>query len=405
MGDAPRPDASASGDRLEGWKEIGAYIGRSARTAERYEKTEKLPVFREGGKVFAFTGELDRWRAARAVRAEPEATPPEPALPVAPPPRASKYVRAAMIALAATLVLSAGIFWPSEVTLLSTRQITRDGRPKDGRAVSDGSRIFFSEFIEGSGSLRLSSAPLEAEGGLVTGIDLPLADPEVMQFSPARRALLIQDPVTHRYFDLPISSLTPREIAAHEDPGLRSHAGSWDATGRYLAVTGSTRLLLMDGGGAAPSRALPFMGDVESVAWRPSPAEARVEVRDIKSGSAAWFDVGIGGVPRRLPPLSGKRIERNGDWSYDGNFFVFEARDSPEDGPSQIWLADYSHAGAPRAYRLTQDDRIWRDPVFVPGSYTVLASSAQSQGRLARLGSTAAEAGGQRALLPGAPGV
>ncbi len=51
-------------DRLESWKEIAAYLGRSVRTVERWEADEGLPVHRVHGslaRVFALKPELDAW--------------------------------------------------------------------------------------------------------------------------------------------------------------------------------------------------------------------------------------------------------------------------------------------------------------------------------------------------------
>jgi hypothetical protein len=43
-----RPDTHADprGRRLESWKEIAAYLGRDVTTARRWEKQERLPVYR-----------------------------------------------------------------------------------------------------------------------------------------------------------------------------------------------------------------------------------------------------------------------------------------------------------------------------------------------------------------------
>lgn len=62
-----RPDSS---DRLDSWKAIAGYLGRSVRTVKRWEVKEGLPVHRHlhqrQSTVFAFQGELDRWRASRS---------------------------------------------------------------------------------------------------------------------------------------------------------------------------------------------------------------------------------------------------------------------------------------------------------------------------------------------------
>ncbi len=62
-------------NRLNSWKEIGAYLERDARTAQRWEKEEGLPVHRHSHKsrstVYAYPSEIDAWRAGRRVPAEP----------------------------------------------------------------------------------------------------------------------------------------------------------------------------------------------------------------------------------------------------------------------------------------------------------------------------------------------
>ncbi len=62
-------------ERLESWKEIGAYLQRDATTARRWEKEEGLPVHRHSHKarssVYAYPSEIDAWRAGRKVAAEP----------------------------------------------------------------------------------------------------------------------------------------------------------------------------------------------------------------------------------------------------------------------------------------------------------------------------------------------
>jgi hypothetical protein len=61
-------------DRIYGWDEIGAYIGKHGRTAMRYARTRKLPFHKVPGggskaPVHAFKSELDAWLSggARAV--------------------------------------------------------------------------------------------------------------------------------------------------------------------------------------------------------------------------------------------------------------------------------------------------------------------------------------------------
>ncbi len=56
-------------DRLDSWKEIAAYLKRGARTVQRWEREEGLPVHRlqhhARGSVYAFRSELDAWWQSR----------------------------------------------------------------------------------------------------------------------------------------------------------------------------------------------------------------------------------------------------------------------------------------------------------------------------------------------------
>src|ERR1700687_2583337 len=60
-------DGTVADRRIAGWKEVASYLGVDQRTAQRWELNDGLPVLREGGKVFAYAAEVDRWRAARVV--------------------------------------------------------------------------------------------------------------------------------------------------------------------------------------------------------------------------------------------------------------------------------------------------------------------------------------------------
>jgi TolB-like protein len=59
-------------DRLESWKAIARYLGRSVRTVRRWEQHEQLPVHRlmhrSRASVYAFPNELDDWLGSRAAQ-------------------------------------------------------------------------------------------------------------------------------------------------------------------------------------------------------------------------------------------------------------------------------------------------------------------------------------------------
>lgn len=73
-----------SNGKLTGWKEIGQYLGKSARTVQRWERTLGLPVKRirtanDGNIVLAFRDEIDAWvsrQTAETLRSDAEADAP-----------------------------------------------------------------------------------------------------------------------------------------------------------------------------------------------------------------------------------------------------------------------------------------------------------------------------------------
>lgn len=97
-------------DRLESWKQIAAYLGKSERTVRRWQVTEGLPVHRhmhqQRGSVWAYESELNAWMNLRKQSPEPlvdedeEATPPRRQFP--------RYWQTAVLAL---IVAGAGWWW------------------------------------------------------------------------------------------------------------------------------------------------------------------------------------------------------------------------------------------------------------------------------------------------------
>jgi Tol biopolymer transport system component len=127
----PGPAAGTAERRLSSWKEIGSYLGCDARTAQRWEKTEDLPVHRHRhntlSSVYAFPSELDRWRAARAP-SQPSGTPL-----VSPAEKAGektlshkkKLPRAAVLVGAGLVVAAAAVavWWPARTDRNPSRSL------------------------------------------------------------------------------------------------------------------------------------------------------------------------------------------------------------------------------------------------------------------------------------------
>lgn len=61
--------------RLDSWKAIAGYFGRTTRTVQRWERNEGLPVHRHfhsvRSSVYAYSNELELWHQSRAASDAP----------------------------------------------------------------------------------------------------------------------------------------------------------------------------------------------------------------------------------------------------------------------------------------------------------------------------------------------
>jgi hypothetical protein len=144
---AEPPDAPARAAQLNGWKEIAAYLGRSVRTVQRWEKEFGLPVRRFGlskpESVFAMPREIDDWLLtsqavnARSVTGAAEspgfpADPPRPLVGEPGRPRQSLIPKAPLgrTLLAALVVVAVlAIAWAAWVTWQLARDRARQPPP------------------------------------------------------------------------------------------------------------------------------------------------------------------------------------------------------------------------------------------------------------------------------------
>ena len=134
---------SGQQERLESWKQIAAYLGKSERTVRRWQQTEGMPVHRhqhqQRGSVWAYAEELDAWLASRKLSPEP--------LPEAPGRTASTYMWVFLMATIA--VATSAAVWilrpvPVRSVRLETVPLTSMPGAAYGPSISpDGRRVAF----------------------------------------------------------------------------------------------------------------------------------------------------------------------------------------------------------------------------------------------------------------------
>jgi hypothetical protein len=69
-GSVPQVASDRSFGVLDSWKSIASHLGRTVRTAQRWQRYEGMPVryhlHRKATTVYAFRDELDQWRVSRS---------------------------------------------------------------------------------------------------------------------------------------------------------------------------------------------------------------------------------------------------------------------------------------------------------------------------------------------------
>jgi Tol biopolymer transport system component len=395
----PRMHAPHRSARLEGWKEFAGYLGKRERTAQRWEK-EGMPIHREGGSVFAYEDDLDRWRKSRVVNPQvalDQAAQNVPAarLPQLPRFRSIGSILGVFAVFTVALLLAiAWRLWPEEVQVHTHRQLTYDGRRKDGGLFPDGRFVYFNEIVGD----RSVVAYVPISGGQVSHLDLPIASSQVLAISPDRKSLLLSDLRSRQLSKFHLATRTLHSIPWVDDVAPSSAA--WDPTGRRIAVSGDSLLAVFESWETARPLQMRMPGITRVSGWDPKGERLRFDVFDTKNGRTQWWELTGTGHAQPVQPFSRNDIELDGLWTSDGRLFVFRAAKAGASALSRIWVAEKSAVGASAIHPLTTDTLSWRHPTFVPGANIILAIAAESEGQLVTIPAAGHGATGNH-LLPG----
>ena len=192
--EAERPDReveSAQTDgRLDSWKDIANYLGRSRTAVQRWEEEEGLPVHRlphkKKSSVFAFKHELDAWRSAKARAPSSETEP----VPNVRGPIGTRWAPAGfltLLAVAAIALVSRPLWtWPvADYAPIEPRPLSNLGGEAGPSLSPDGTQVVFDRPVNGAHALYIKPVRGGSPRKLSTGPGIRFTESGYPKWSPA----------------------------------------------------------------------------------------------------------------------------------------------------------------------------------------------------------------------------
>jgi serine/threonine protein kinase/dipeptidyl aminopeptidase/acylaminoacyl peptidase len=215
--------------------------------------------------------------------------------------------------------------------VLSSVQVTHDGRAKYPPVLSDGSRLFFmATEANGAALYQVSVA-----GGEPVAMSETLYTGDLDGISPDGSELLF-----HSYEgSLPEGPLWVYPTVSgsrHRLGGVTSSGAAWSPDQHRIAYAKGLAFFVANTDGTEARQIVTLPGSVNWIQWSPDAKKLRFTVADPKTNATSIWEVKAegGDLHSLLPGWNRPPAECCGSWTPDGKYFVFQ---STHGGRSDIW--------------------------------------------------------------------
>jgi len=213
----------------------------------------------------------------------------------------------------------------------SSLQITNDGTSKRS-LVTDGSRLYFSEYLSGHSVLRQVST----SGGETASVPISLASADIYDFYPGRSELLVKgvgegSETESSVWVLPLPAGSLRAVG-----NILAHAATWAPDGQHIVYARNSSLYACAADGTDSRELITVPGAPFAPRFSPDGRRLRFTIRDTSHRTSSLWEVFADGKGLHpvLPDWNKPAQEFGGAWTPNGYYFLFE---STRDHTQNIW--------------------------------------------------------------------
>ena len=244
--------------------------------------------------------------------------------------------------------------------VLDFTQVTSDGQAKQGRLLTDGSRIYFSEILPVGRIL----AQVSTKGGETTTIPTTISDPRPADISPDGTELLIVSGYLSKkehggaLWILPVAGGSAQPV-----DNVFATDAVWGERAETIFYSSGNDLYIVNRDGSNRRKLLSLSGYIESLRASPERKLLRfaITTRDMGGTSSIW-EVSASGTGLRevVPGVSGS-VACGGAWMGGSGDFLFQWTRA---GRTDLWELPGKHSVLhPVPRRLTAGPMSYSDPM------------------------------------------
>jgi len=240
--------------------------------------------------------------------------------------------------LASGLVMSLVLFYwfarplPTP-KVLRYAQLTSDGRAKVNvsfsppRILTDGARLYFLKTEEGHAAV----AQVSTSGGQTALVPTPFPNVALWDIAPDRSQLLVSASISDLDLESPLWTFplpagTPRRLGE-----LVGHDASWSPDQQNVVYARGPTLYVAKNDGTEARKVTTVAGTLWWPRWSPNGKILRFTLEDQARTTSIW-EVGPDGsnLHRFLEGWNKEGSECCGNWTQDGNYYLFQCRQNGE---------------------------------------------------------------------------